>query len=56
MAEWLVEEGIGEHRAVRVEAGRIVAASIHWSGGLAPGLVEDAVALALGNRLLARIG
>ncbi|MGH6786516.1 MAG: ribonuclease E/G [Novosphingobium sp.] len=43
MAEWLVEEGIGEHRAVLVEGGRIVAARLDWPGPLAAGLVEDAV-------------
>lgn len=43
MAEWLVEEGIGEHRAVLVEQGRIVAARLDWPGPLAAGLVEDAV-------------
>lgn len=40
---WLVEEGIGEHRAVRIERGEIVAARLDWPGRLAAGLVEDAV-------------
>jgi ribonuclease G len=40
---WLVEEGIGEHRAVLVEDGQIVAARLDWPGSLAAGLVEDAV-------------
>ncbi len=43
MAEWLVEEGIGEHRAVLVEHGRIIAAKLDWPGPLAAGLIEDAV-------------
>ena len=43
MPEWLVEEGIGEHRAVLFDRGEIVAAKIDWPGTLAPGLVEDAV-------------
>ena len=43
MAEWLVEEGVGEHRAVLVEGGRIIAARLDWPGPLAAGLVEDAV-------------
>lgn len=43
MAEWLVEEGIGEHRAIRLEGDRIVAARVDWPGELAVGLVEDAV-------------
>lgn len=43
MAEWLVEEGIGEHRAVLVENGDIVAAKVYWPGTLAAGHVEDAI-------------
>jgi hypothetical protein len=43
LAEWLVEEGIGEHRAVLVEGGEIVAARLDWPGPLKAGLVEDAV-------------
>ena len=43
MAEWYVEEGIGEHRAIRLEGDRIVAARVDWPGELAVGLVEDAV-------------
>ncbi len=43
MAEWLVEEGIGEHRAIQVAADRIVAARFEWPGELAVGLVEEAV-------------
>lgn len=40
---WVVEEGIGEHRAVLVADGRILAARLDWPGPLAAGLVEDAV-------------
>lgn len=43
MAEWLIEQGIGEDRAIRLEGGEIVAARLHWPGPLAPGQVEDAV-------------
>ena len=43
MAEWLVEEGIGEHRALRMDGGRAVAAMIDWPGKLAPGRIDDAV-------------
>lgn len=43
MAEWLVEEGIGEHRAIRLDGERIVAARSEWPGELVPGLVEDAL-------------
>ena len=43
MAEWLIEEGIGESRAIRLEAGAIVAARIAWPGELAAGAVVEAV-------------
>jgi Ribonuclease G/E len=46
LAEWLVEEGIGEHRAVLAGNGEILAARLEWPGGLAAGLVEDAVLVA----------
>ena len=43
MAEWLIEDGIAEQRAIRLENGRIVAARLHWPGRLTAGQVEDAV-------------
>jgi hypothetical protein len=43
LAEWLVEQGIGEERALLVESGEALAARLHWTGGLAAGQVEDAV-------------
>ena len=43
MADWLVEEGIGEHRAIRLDGDRIVEARVQWPGELAAGLVEDAI-------------
>jgi hypothetical protein len=43
---WYVEEGIGEHRAIRLEGDRIVAAQVEWPGELAVGLVDDAVLVA----------
>ena len=43
MAEWLVEEGIGEHRAIRLDGDRIVAARVDWPGELAVGMVAEAV-------------
>lgn len=42
LAEWLVEEGIGEDRALLYDNDRVVAAKIDWPGRLAPGLVADA--------------
>lgn len=47
MAEWLVETGIGEERAIRLHDGAIAEARVRWPGALAPGLIEDA-------RLIAR--
>lgn len=40
---WYVEEGIGEHRAIRLDGDRIVAARVDWPGELAAGQVEDAI-------------
>lgn len=42
MAEWLVEEGIAEHRAVRLEGTRIAEARVEWPGRLAAGWVIEA--------------
>ncbi|MGX7894744.1 ribonuclease [Tsuneonella sp. HG222] len=41
MAEWLVEEGIGEHRALLVDGGEARAAKIDWPGDLATGAVLE---------------
>ena len=46
MAEWLIEEGIGEHRAILLEGGEIRAARVDWPGALSAGQVEDAVLIA----------
>lgn len=43
MAEWLVEEGIGEQRAIRLAGGHVTAARVQWPGELVAGQVEDAV-------------
>ena len=42
MAEWFLEEGIGEHRAIRLDGDRITESRVIWPGGLTTGLVEDA--------------
>lgn len=42
MAEWLIEEGIGEHRAILVERGEIIAAQVDWLEPVRPGLIADA--------------
>lgn len=41
MAEWLVEEGIAEHRAILVKSGHIAAARVDWLGFVRPGTVAD---------------
>jgi hypothetical protein len=43
LADWLIEQGIGESRAVQLNGETIVAARVDWPGKLAAGLVEDAV-------------
>ena len=40
---WFVEEGIGEERAIRIEAGQLYAARLHWPGALSAAMVDDAI-------------
>jgi hypothetical protein len=42
LADWLVEEGIAEHRGVRMEGDAIVCARIDWPGRVAAGWVIEA--------------
>ncbi len=46
MADWLVESGIGEQRAIRLQRDEIVAARIHWPGRLTAGQIADAQLIA----------
>lgn len=39
---WLIEQGIGEDRAVLLDGAEVVAAKIDWPGSAAPGQVENA--------------
>ena len=45
-ADWLIEQGIGEERALRLVAGEVIAAQVYWPGRLAAGQIEDAVLIA----------
>ncbi len=42
MPEWLVEHGIGEHRALLIENDRGIAAKLHWPGDLVTGQTIEA--------------
>ena len=42
MAEWLIEEGIAETRALCLDGERVVATRLEWPGALAAGEVADA--------------
>jgi len=40
LAEWLIERGIGETRALLVEGERVLAAKLHWPGEAGTGVVQ----------------
>ena len=42
MAEWLIEDGIAETRAILLVEGEVIAARIEWPGQVTSGLVTDA--------------
>lgn len=57
MADWLVERGIGEDRALLIAHGQVIAARLQVHGALAAGAVADAVLLSRqsgSNRGIAR--
>lgn len=45
--EWLIEEGIGESRAILLDGDTIVAGRLHWPGGITLGQIEDATVIEL---------
>lgn len=40
---WIIEQGIGEDRAILLKGDQAVAAALDWPGALSPGQVEDAI-------------
>lgn len=42
MAEWLIEYGIGEDRAMLVEGERVLASKLHWPGEIFAGQIVEA--------------
>ncbi|MFM5931685.1 MAG: ribonuclease E/G [Novosphingobium sp.] len=42
MPEWLIEEGLGEHRALLIERGQIIGARVDWLEPVRPGMIAEA--------------
>jgi hypothetical protein len=50
LPDWLIERGIGETRAVLIEAGKIIEARIHLEGAIAAGSIVTARLTAIGDK------
>lgn len=53
-SDWLVEEGIGEHRAIQLDGSTITAARLYWPGALTVGQVENAQVISIAKRGIRR--